>query len=179
MTVPARGCHPTALAAFRQFSRIPFCLALTTALVLFASIAAVGFGAPQQSQTAPAGTSSSALRTIWDGVYTDEQATRGQQSYKETCGYCHRDNLTGGGSEDGAPALKGSIFITRWKDKALSDLFVTIGTRMPYNKPDTLTPDEVADILAYLLQQNDLPPGQVELPGNIAALEQIMFTVNR
>ena len=71
-------------------------------------------------------------RTVWDGVYTADQAARGQALYKTHCGYCHRDDLIGGGSEAGAPALKGPIFTIRWRDQPLADMFVTIGTTMPH-----------------------------------------------
>src|SRR5216110_3135849 len=66
-------------------------------------------------------------RTVWDGVYTAAQAARGGELYKKSCGHCHRDDLAGGGSEVGAPALKGPIFIYRWNDQPISEMFLTIG----------------------------------------------------
>ena len=118
-------------------------------------------------------------RTIWAGVYTDAQATRGQQSYKDHCGYCHRDNLTGGGSEAGAPALAGPIFVHRWRDQPVSDLFVTIGTTMPQNKPDTLDPQTVIDIVSFLFKANEVPAGPVELPPDVQTLKTIAMTVRQ
>jgi mono/diheme cytochrome c family protein len=115
-------------------------------------------------------------RTVWDGVYTDAQATRGQALYKQHCGYCHRDDLTGGGSEAGAPALKGPVFIYRWLGQPVADVFVEIGLTMPKNKPDTLTPDAVADILSFIFKSNEMPAGKSELPGEVAALEAIAMT---
>lgn len=113
--------------------------------------------------------------TVWDGVYTDDQAVRGQQLYKAQCGYCHRDNLTGGGSEAGAPALKGPIFTIRWRDQPLADMFVTIGTTMPQNKPDSLTPQMVIDIISFLLKSNDIPAGATELPPDLERLKTIFM----
>ena len=115
-------------------------------------------------------------RTIWDGVYTEAQGLRGQDSYKAICGYCHRDDLSGGGSEAGAPALRGTIFTSQWQDRPLVDLFVTIGTTMPKNEPDTLMAQVVADIVSFLLQANDIPAGDTELPPRLAPLEEILFT---
>jgi mono/diheme cytochrome c family protein len=112
-------------------------------------------------------------RTVWDGVYTAAQAVRGEQLYKNHCGYCHRDNLTGGGSEAGAPALKGPIFTIRWRDQPLADMFVTIGTTMPQDKPDSLTPQVVIDIISFLLESNEMPPGPRELPPDLEALKTI------
>jgi mono/diheme cytochrome c family protein len=114
-------------------------------------------------------------KTVWDGVYTADQATRGQALYKTHCGYCHRDDLIGGGSEAGAPALKGPIFTIRWRDQPIADMFVTIGTTMPQNKPDTLTPQVVIDIVSFLLKSNNMPPGASELPPDLDALKTVFM----
>ena len=115
-------------------------------------------------------------RTVWDGVYTEAQAPRGQEQYKDICGYCHRDDLQGGGSEIGAPALLGSIFTTKWEDSPLVDLFVTIGTTMPQEDPDSLMPQVVIDIISFLLEANGMPAGPTELLPTLDALEQILVT---
>jgi mono/diheme cytochrome c family protein len=133
-------------------------------LVVFVGIGLTIHAAPQPAR-----------KTVWDGVYTAGQAARGQQLYKEHCGYCHRDDLIGGGSEAGAPALKGPIFTIRWRDQPLADLFVTIGTTMPQNKPDTLTPQIVIDIISFLLRSNDMPPGSSELPPDLEALKAVFM----
>jgi S-disulfanyl-L-cysteine oxidoreductase SoxD len=114
-------------------------------------------------------------KTVWDGVYTAEQATRGQALYKTHCGYCHRDDLIGGGSEAGAPALKGPIFTIRWRDQPIADMFVTIGTTMPQNKPDSLTPQVVIDIVSFLLKSNNMPAGTTELPADLDALKTVFM----
>ena len=118
-------------------------------------------------------------RTVWSGVYTEAQAARGQEEYKKTCGHCHRDNLTGGGSEAGAPALTGPVFIYRWRDLPLSEMFLEIGTTMPKNKPDSLTPAVVADIMSFLLKASQAPTGSEELPPDIEKLKQIVMTEKR
>jgi mono/diheme cytochrome c family protein len=135
--------------------------------IVLAELALVGMA------TTPAAAQS---RTVWDGVYTEAQARRGQERYKDICGYCHRDDLQGGGSEAGAPALKGSIFTTRWQDRALVEMFLAIGTTMPQNAPDTLTPQVVIDIVSFLLEANEMPAGETELPPDLEALDQILVT---
>ena len=35
-------------------------------------------------------------RSVWDGVYTQEQAQRGQSSYNQYCMACHGGSLSGG-----------------------------------------------------------------------------------
>ena len=114
-----------------------------------------------------------ARKTVWDGVYTGAQAERGAEIYRKSCGHCHRDDLTGGGSEAGAPALKGPIFVYRWNEQPLAEMFLTIGTTMPQNAPDTLTPQTVADVIGFLLKSNDIPAGQQELEPRIEPLKEI------
>lgn len=129
------------------------------------------------SQTSVRIGAQNASRTIWSGVFTDAQAKRGGELYKTHCGYCHRDNLTGGGSEAGAPALAGPIFVHRWRDQPVADLFVTIGTTMPQDKPDTLDPQTVIDIVSFLLASNGAPSGSAELPPSMDALRSVSMAV--
>jgi len=91
----------------------------------------------RQSATNAAGQETK--RSIWDGVYTLEQAQRGQTVYKRVCGYCHRDDLSGGGSEDGAPPLIGPPFYYKWRDLTVAEMLVTIAETMPRNAPASLS----------------------------------------
>ena len=59
-------------------------------------------------------------RTAWDGVYTAEQAARGEPLYSQNCASCHGPNLTGG---EMAPSLVGGDFGANWNDLSLGDLF--------------------------------------------------------
>ena len=97
---------------FRGLARAAVCAVMTAAVMTAAE--------PAAGQT----------RTVWDGVYTEAQAERGREHYRAICGYCHRDDLSGGGSEAGAPALRGPFFLNQWRGRPLVDLFVTIGTTM-------------------------------------------------
>jgi mono/diheme cytochrome c family protein len=115
-------------------------------------------------------------RTVWDGIYSEEQAARGRQLYKQSCGHCHRDDLTGGGSEVGAPPLRGPIFFYRWLHQPVAEMFLTIGATMPQNQPDSLTPQTVADIVSFLLQENEMPAGPAELPADLEALKTMFVT---
>ena len=114
-------------------------------------------------------------QTVWDGVYTIEQAKRGEQTFKRACGYCHRDDLSGDG-DVGAPALVGSGFSYRWRGMAVAEMFFTIGETMPQDDPASLTPQECLNIISYLLSMSDIPAGDVELPLDIGTLEKILFT---
>ena len=111
--------------------------------------------------------------TIWDGVYTDEQAARGMRTYEQECAACHLDDLMGDGI---APSLVGSSFFFRWSDLSVSDMFTAIRTTMPQGAPASLSPRGYADISAYLLQKNSVPAGANELPTDTDELEEITIT---
>jgi cytochrome c len=76
-----------------------------------------------------------AKRTMWDGVFTDAQAVRGQNAYKASCAPCHKADLLG---DTGAPALAGPDFFSRWNGSSADDLVKTIRASMPQDAPDTL-----------------------------------------
>ena len=105
-----------------------------------------------------------------DGVYTAEQATRGEALYKEQCAACHGDNLEGSGP---MPALAGADFLAAWGTKTVGDLFEKTHTTMPATAPGTLTPEQAADITAYMLAQSKYPAGTTALETKLEALSQI------
>ena len=111
-------------------------------------------------------------KTTLDGIYTAEQAARGQKIYTDSCASCHGDDLSGGGQ---TPPLAGKEFNMDWIDLAMSDLFDRTRGTMPADKPGTLKPEQAADVIAYLLQKATFPAGQTELPADTAALKEIKF----
>ena|SRR5579863_6040972 len=111
-------------------------------------------------------------RSVWDGVFTEDQAKRGQGSYNENCSSCHGDSLTGG---EMAPALAGGDFQSNWNGLTMGDLYDRIRTTMPLNQPGKLSREVNADILAYILRVNQFPAGQAELPHQSEVLKLIRF----
>jgi hypothetical protein len=102
------------------------------------------------------------------GVYTDEQASRGKDVYAGSCRSCH------------TPASHtGATFNKWWRGKQLSDLFLFVSTRMPKNDPGSLAPDDVADVMAYLLKMNAMPVGKEELPPDADSLKKIRIETKR
>ena len=112
-------------------------------------------------------------RSTRDGVYTERQATRGQASYKAACASCHGETL--GGSGAATPPLAGQDFASNWTGQTVGDLFDRVQTTMPADHPGTLSRNENADILAYILKVNKLPAGSTELPSDAGALKVIRF----
>ena len=111
--------------------------------------------------------------TVWSGIYTTEQAKRGEASANRSCAKCHNADLTGG--QDG-PGLVGREALDAWSTLTLGDLFDRIKATMPADAPQTLSPQETADILAYILSLNKCPAGEKDLPSDAAALGQVRIS---
>jgi S-disulfanyl-L-cysteine oxidoreductase SoxD len=109
-------------------------------------------------------------RTVWDGVYTADQAKRGAALYADNCASCHGLALTGGES---APPLTGGEFLSNWSGLTLGDLFDRIRVSMPADRPGTLTREQTAVILAHLLNVGEFPTGTAELSTRTEILKQI------
>ena len=108
--------------------------------------------------------------TVWDGVYSAEQAKRGAELYANDCASCHGLALTGGES---APPLTGGEFMSNWSGLTLGDLFDRIRTTMPADRPGTLTREQTAVILAHILNVGQFPSGTAELSTRTEILKQI------
>ncbi len=93
-------------------------------------------------------------RSLWDGVYTEEQAKRGEEMYRKECASCHGDTLVGGG---GASPLTGGTFLSNWNGLTVGDLFERIRKTMPQGALGKLSKQQDADVLAYLLSFNKFP----------------------
>lgn len=111
-------------------------------------------------------------RSVWDGVYTQEQAARGLALYNKECSGCHGPSLSGG---EEAPPLSGGGFLANWNGLTAGDLFERIRVSMPEGRPGTLSRQQNADILAYILAGNQFPSGKSELPRDTELLKQIRF----
>jgi mono/diheme cytochrome c family protein len=108
--------------------------------------------------------------SVWQGVYTAQQSSRGKAQYDAHCVLCHGATLNG---SDAGPELSGGTFVATWDGLSAGDLFTRIRTTMPANAPGSLSDPVVADIMAYLLMMNQFPAGGTELPKDAQALKQI------
>ena len=118
------------------------------------------------------GWSAQDMKSQWDGVYTVEQARRGEQLYDKKCSSCHGTNLMGGLH---APALVGSAFTPNWNNMSLYDLFERMRTSMPEDDPGSLSSRQTADIVAFMLQKGEYPAGTSELPTEAEVLRTYTF----
>jgi mono/diheme cytochrome c family protein len=102
------------------------------------------------------------------GVYTDEQAARGRDVYAGSCRSCHSPQ-----------SHTGATFNKWWRGKPLSDLFTFVSTRMPKNDPGSLAPEDVADVIAYLLKMNAMPVGPTEIYPDADSLKKFRIEVKK
>src|SRR5688500_11170967 len=111
-----------------------------------------------------------AARSSNEGVYTADQATKGDAVYKEQCAACHGDNLEGSGP---MPPLAGKDFLTNWQGKTVGDLYEKTQTSMPATAPGTLTPEQATNLMAYMLSVGKYPAGSEALSDKTDDLKKI------
>lgn len=115
-------------------------------------------------------------KTVWDGVYTEEQAKRGQAAYEAECASCHQADFGGDGF---APSLAGPEFASAWNDLSIGDLYERIRQSMPPSNPGGMAPAMKVDVISYLLKGNKFPAGSTELPKEVDGLKQIKYLANK
>jgi S-disulfanyl-L-cysteine oxidoreductase SoxD len=140
---------------------------VTMALLGITALGAVG--ARRASAAEP-------MKSQWDGVYSLEQAKRGEHLYSENCAACHGSDLNGG---EMAPALIGGEFSANWDGLTLGDLFERIRISMPQNDPSALTRAQKIDVLGFILYKGGYPAGQTELPSQTEVLKTISFLATK
>ena len=116
--------------------------------------------------------------SIWEGVYTVEQAKRGQAAYLSPCGLCHGRRLDGAPDDADmrpAPPLARAKFIRNWNGRSLATLFEFTRATMPQSNPGYLDEQTYADIIAHMLLLTGVPAGEVELTPDRQRLATIVI----
>jgi len=112
-------------------------------------------------------------RTVTDGVYSDVQASRGQQVYQTQCVMCHGPALQG----VAGPPLSGDSFLAVWSARSLADLVEKIEKTMPPQQAGSLSRQQAIDLASFILRTGKFPAGQAEL--SAIALGQVVFPTAR
>jgi mono/diheme cytochrome c family protein len=100
------------------------------------------------------------------GLYTSGQATAGAKLYAANCARCHGADLSG----VSGPALKGPDLSAPGAQGKLTvaDIFKYMTNLMPAGNPGSLTHDQYAAVMAFLLRENGNPAGSAPLSYNAA-----------
>ena len=109
-------------------------------------------------------------RTVWDSVYSDSQAVRGDSLYKAGCARCHGAELKGG---DEGSALAGEPLFLTWEGKTVGEMTEQVRLSMPPDNPKSLSRNQVSDVMAYVMAKNGFPAGPKPLPADVDSLKNI------
>lgn len=116
------------------------------------------------STTPPPAASAGSAPAATPAYFTAEQATRGQRVFTGICSTCHGRN-----------EFAGPIFALTWRAEPVRNLFEQVSTNMPQDAPGSLTPQQYADVVAYILQLNGVTPGDRELPADAGQLSSLVW----
>ena len=123
-------------------------------------------------QDAPDSTLELPAKSVWDGVYTEEQANRGEAVYRAECQLCHLKDLRGGSF---ASSLVDRAFTDRWNGGNLGDLYAIMRSTMPQGAPASLSRQDYVDAAAFLLKANGYPVGEEELIPDRPTLQRVII----
>jgi len=115
-------------------------------------------------------------RSVWDAVYTNEQAKRGEGLYANNCSSCHGPDLSG---NDEAAPLTGAAFLANWNGLTVADLSERVRVSMPPNKLGKLSRPQITDILSYVLSFNSFPAGKTELDPKLEVQKQVRIEATK
>ena len=144
-------------------------------ILVSAAFAVVFTGCASTQQAAPAGAAGPAAAApaadaapaaaVGNTFYTSRQASRGNGLFRDNCVSCHASS-----------EFMGASFERRWRNRAVGDIYEFVLYSMPDDNPGGLPEQTYADIVAYMLELNDFPSGDTELPTSLDALmEMIMW----
>ena len=133
-------------------------------------IAAVSLGLAAGGTALTQAWAQAPARTVWDGVFTADQAAQGKALFNTKCAICHGAEMNGA---EMAPPLAGGAFLANWSNVPVAEFFTRIHSTMPANDPGSLSGQEVSLVIAYILSFNQYPAGTASLPSDEAALAQI------
>ena len=118
------------------------------------------------------------MGSVWDGVFTEAQAKRGQEVYPGSCGTCHGRRLNGAPDDPdmrSTPPLARARFLRVWDGRSLATLFEYTRATMPESNPSSLTDQEYVDVIAYMLTVGGMPVGDEELQPDAKNLARVVI----
>jgi S-disulfanyl-L-cysteine oxidoreductase SoxD len=111
--------------------------------------------------------------TVWSGVYSNTEAERGKQVYAQLCSRCHGTDMKGGLT---APGLIGAKFFDRWHDLRLADVVAYIQAGMPKEHEFYVPADSARMLVAQMLRESGVPPGQKPMSTDVKSQHDILIT---
>lgn len=109
--------------------------------------------------------------------FTDAQAAAGADVYRDHCVLCHLDDLQGAFE---APNLADANFRNNWGNRHVGELIDLLARTMPPQAPGSLSSSEYEQVVAFLLQQNNVAAGSRPMevtPGTVVFLDSTEASV--
>lgn len=119
------------------------------------------------------------VRSIWDGVFTAEQAARGKEIFTSPCGICHGSKLDGAPDDQDmvpAPPLARHKFLRAWDNRSVGALYAYTSATMPKSNPGFMAEEDYLAIVAHMLATSGAPAGDVPLSLEVFELGHIVIS---
>jgi len=134
-----------------------FLLALAPVFAL-ATASAQGTDSTKADSTHPPSTG----KSVWQGAYSEDQASRGSNEHSTNCTSCH-----------GTEKYTGDAWTKNWVGRTVFDLYDQLRTTMPDDNPGGLSAQQYKVIVAYILKLNGMPSGTDSLADDPEAMRLI------
>jgi mono/diheme cytochrome c family protein len=112
-----------------------------------------------------------AAKSTASGVFSNEQAKRGEAAYNTNCVTCHGAELRSTDRE--VPHLSDKSFKFGWIGKSIAEKYQFVRDTMPPKEEHSLSDQVYLDIVTYILKFNKVPAGDRELKPDLDILKQI------
>jgi cytochrome c len=113
----------------------------------------------------------STAKSTSSGVFSNEQAKRGETAYNANCVTCHGSELRSTDRE--IPHLSDKSFKFSWIGKTIAEKYELVRDSMPPKEEHSLSDQVYLDIVTYILKFNKVPAGDQELKPDLEILKQI------
>lgn len=113
--------------------------------------------------------------TAASGVFTEAQAARGEKIFTDAgnaCSGCHGAAL---GGSPGGPGLVRGQFKSKWGGRTVGEMADYIIKAMPPGRAGTINEQGAADIMAFILKNNNFAAGTAELPASVLEMKKIVI----
>ncbi len=144
-------------------------LPLLVPLLVVTAVAAVALAQGRYGGDDYGATAAQERAGVSTGVFTEEQAARGEELFMARCSGCHGANLQGGMGPRLSPLNEA------WQGMSLASLYRFVSQNMPFGAPGSLEPQQYADAISFVLSHNGFPAGEAELAPDEEQLDQFVI----
>jgi mono/diheme cytochrome c family protein len=99
-------------------------------------------------------------------TYSATQAAAGKRVYDSTCAHCHPSGQ-----------LDGATFANTWNNRRIIDLYSLVTNTMPQDRPGSLTDEQYLNVIAYILQRNQVPASAAKLSADTLSMKKTRIDV--